>query len=189
MSRLARTALAGIVSVAAVAVGSLAVGSPAAAAKPVARASLSDASGARVGEVVFKGFGRHVVRATITIEAPGAPGLGDFHGLHIHTVGSCVAPAFTSAGGHWNPTSEAHGQHTGDLPSVLLSTTGRAFLEVETPRFDVDDLFDADGSAVVLHVGRDNFANIPADPYGGAVGATLTTGDAGGRFACGVVTR
>ena len=57
----------------------------------------------------------------------------------------------------------------------------------------MSELLDADGSAVVLHAGRDNFANIPAayssgePPVAGPNAATLGTGDAGGRFACGVV--
>ena len=63
----------------------------------------------------------------------------------------------------------------------------------ETDRFNVSALLDADGSAVILHAGRDNFANIPAtyssgDPaVPGPNAATLGTGDAGGRYACGVV--
>ncbi|MGH6782053.1 MAG: superoxide dismutase family protein, partial [Sphingomonadaceae bacterium] len=26
------------------------------------------------------------------------------HGLHLHMVGKCEAPGFTTAGAHWNPT-------------------------------------------------------------------------------------
>jgi superoxide dismutase, Cu-Zn family len=160
---------------------------PASAAKPLARATLRTADGTAVGEVVFKGHKKHADRVTVSIDAPNAPNLDDFHGLHVHTTGTCTAPGFTSAGGHWNPTSSPHGQHVGDLPSVLLGSAGSAEMEFVVPRFHVGELFDADGSAVVLHVGRDNFANIPADPYGGPVGGTLATGDAGGRYACGVV--
>jgi superoxide dismutase, Cu-Zn family len=66
---------------------------------------------------------------------------------------------------------------------------------VVTDRFRLADLFDADGSAIIIHVGADNLANIPARYVQAATGtpgpdaATLATGDAGGRFACGVVTR
>jgi Cu-Zn family superoxide dismutase len=126
--------------------------------------------------------------------------LGDFHGFHVHTTGVCTpAPSgatnvpFGSAGGHWNPTGAGHGSHTGDLPSVLVQADGRAHQELDTDRFDVQELLDADGSAVILHAGRDNFANIPAayssgePPVPGPNAATLSTGDAGGRYACGVV--
>ena len=53
----------------------------------------------------------------------------------------------------------------------------------------MNDLFDADGSAVIVHAGPDNYANIPTR-YTGPVpdATTLATGDAGGRVACGVVT-
>ena len=90
-----------------------------------------------------------------------------------------------------------HGSHTGDFPSILVGPDGRGRAEFETPRFDVGQLFDADGSAVVLHAGPDNFAHVPigggkyedpnnwfnnVDPAG-----TARTGDAGGRYGCGVV--
>jgi superoxide dismutase, Cu-Zn family len=189
MHRTARMLGAAVALTVVAATVALVTSPPAGAKKPLARATLLTADGSEIGEVVFEGHKKHADRVTVSIDAPGAPNVDDFHGLHIHATGSCVAPAFTSAGGHWNPTGAHHGQHVGDLPSVLLSATGTATLELSTPRFDVTALFDADGSAVVLHVGRDNFANIPADPYGGPVGATLTTGDAGGRYACGEVRR
>src|SRR5437899_2480543 len=31
------------------------------------------------------------------------------HGFHIHEKGDCSAPDGSSAGGHWNPMSVAHG--------------------------------------------------------------------------------
>lgn len=189
MRKLVRGLVAGGTAVAALGVAMVVAGPSADAARPLARAALVDAAGTPVGDVVFKGYGANADRAIISIHAPGAPNLADFHGLHLHAVGSCVAPGFTSAGGHWNPTGADHGHHVGDLPSVLISQSGQAYLDVTTPRFSIEDLFDADGAAVVLHVGRDNFANIPVDPYGGPVGGTLNTGDAGGRYACGVITR
>jgi Cu-Zn family superoxide dismutase len=81
-----------------------------------------------------------------------------------------------------------HGAHKGDLPSVLITAEGETYSEIETDRFNVSDLLDAagDGSAVVLHAGPDNFANIPS-AYGEPNATTLATGDAGGRYACGVV--
>ena len=109
-----------------------------------------------------------------------------FHGFHIHTIGRCDAPGFTTAGGHFNPTGATHGAHAGDLPSLLVTGDGEAFLATATDRFSIADLRDADGSAVMVHSGLDNFANIPAR-YGGPDQETLNTGDAGSRLACGVV--
>jgi superoxide dismutase, Cu-Zn family len=175
----------------------LTAGSPAEASRPLARAVLHNAAGAEIGEVVFKGDGTYANRVEVQLELPaGAPGLGSYHGFHVHTIGACVAPSFGSAGGHWNLVAGAtHGHHTGDLPSVLLSSDGTAYAEFETHRFDVTQLFDADGSAVVLHAGADNFANVPLGPgryqdpdnwYNAPTG-TANTGDAGGRYGCGVV--
>ena len=168
---------------------------PRAAKQPMARATLVNAAGDKVGEVVFKGPGKYADVVEVKIVASPAPNLGSFHGFHIHTTGVCnPAPSgstnvpFGSAGGHWNPAGANHGAHKGDLPSVLMTAEGETYAKFETDRFNVTDLIDAagDGSAVVLHVGRDNFANIPA-AYGGPNAATLATGDAGGRYACGVV--
>jgi Cu-Zn family superoxide dismutase len=170
-----------------------------AAPKPLVRAALHDTAGTEVGEVVFKGSAGVITRVEVELTAPGAPNRGDFHGFHIHTTGTCdPAPSgsanvpFGSAGGHWNPGGAAHGSHAGDLPSVLLHGDGHSYAEFETDRFSVASLFDSDGSAVILHVGRDNFANIPSTYSSGGVAgpnaATLATGDAGGRYACGVVT-
>jgi Cu-Zn family superoxide dismutase len=86
---------------------------------------------------------------------------------------------------------------TGDLASVLVAADGTVHAQFETQRFDVNQLFDADGSAVVLHAGPDNFGNVPIgggkyeDPnnwYNAATG-TANTGDAGSRYGCAVVQR
>ena len=172
------------------------ISTPASAAKPLARATLVNAAGIPIGEVVFKGPGKYADRVEVEISSSAVPNLGTFHGLHIHTTGVCTPTnsgttnvPFGSAGGHWSPTVANHGAHKGDLPSVLITAQGKTYAEFETDRFNVTELLDlaGDRSAVVLHVAADNFANIPVDPYGGPVGNTLTTGDAGGRYACGVV--
>lgn len=191
-----RTAAVLVITAAAVAAAAIVAQSPAAgAAGPRARATLRDTSGQVVGEVVFRGRGEHTDQVVVELEAPAAPGLGAFHGIHAHSVGSCdpnpsgsTNAPFGSAGGHWNPTGANHGSHSGDLPSVYLNLDGRTRATFESDRVDVAALVDAsgDGSAVVLHVGPDNFANIP-DVYGPPNAATLATGDAGGRYACGVI--
>ncbi|MBI2368736.1 MAG: superoxide dismutase family protein [Deltaproteobacteria bacterium] len=112
------------------------------------------------------------------------------HGFHVHAVGKCEPPAFTSAGGHFNPRGQSHPNHAGDLPVLLANANGNAALTFKTDRFKVEDLFDADGSAFIIHAAPDNYANIPKDRYRpDPDAATLATGDAGGRAACGVITR
>lgn len=116
-----------------------------------------------------------------------------FHGFHIHSVGTCDPSGervFASAGGHLHADEQTHGQHTGDLPSLLATESGTALLIVTTDRFTLEALIDEDGSAVVIHATADNFGNIPADRYDpDADEMTLNTGDAGGRVGCGVITR
>jgi superoxide dismutase, Cu-Zn family len=135
---------------------------------------------------------------------------GEFHGFHVHTTGECdpesVDPAtgdvvpFFSAGGHLNPEDAKHGEHAGDFPVLLVNEDETAWASFVTDRFKLRDLFDEDGSAIIIHAGRDNYANIPATtPTGdsryhshledvfGPDSLTLATGDAGSRFACGVV--
>jgi superoxide dismutase, Cu-Zn family len=152
-------------------------------------AALSDANGQKVGVAVFKERHREVeVSAAVWRLPPG------FHGFHVHTTGRCVPP-FTSAGGHFNPAGVGHGDHPGDLPSLLVNRDGTGELEFETDRFALSDLLDDDGSALMVHAGRDNFANIPARYHShvtdtfGPDAETLATGDSGARAACGVVER
>ena len=132
---------------------------------------------------------------------------GQFHGFHLHTTGKCdpdaVDPAtdekvpFFSAGPHFNPDSDIHSEHAGDFPVLLVMKNGHAKEKFVTDRFKLSQLFDDDGTAVIIHEGRDNYANIP-DRYhshwsltSSWTGLELTkaTGDAGNRFACGVVRK
>jgi superoxide dismutase, Cu-Zn family len=151
-----------------------------------ATAVLHDAAGQRVGVAVFKErHGKVVVSAAVSGLEP------EFHGFHVHAVGECVPP-FTTAGGHFNPGGMVHGEHAGDLPSLLVNEDRTGQLQFTTDRFSISELFDADGSALIVHTGRDNYANIP-DRYTNPTGATgpdaetLATGDAGARAACGVI--
>jgi Cu-Zn family superoxide dismutase len=149
----------------------------------VASATLMDAAGRKVGVVWM----REDRRGDVVHIAAGVRDLPPgFHGFHIHTTGRCDPPTFTSAGGHFDPTGATHGGHAGDLPSLLVNQDGTATLATATDRFSIADLRDADGSAVMVHSGPDNFANIPAR-YGGPDQETLNTGDSGSRMACGVV--
>ena len=151
------------------------------------KVKLVDASGASAGIVRLSEKGSSVtVRAEVEGLTPG------FHGFHVHSIGECVAP-FTSAGGHYNPTGTGHGSHAGDMPSLLVLDDGTASLQFATDRFTVAELFDADGTAIIVHALPDNFANIPTryqsttEGTFGPDSATLATGDAGGRAGCGVV--
>jgi superoxide dismutase, Cu-Zn family len=165
-------------------------------------ARLKDANGNFVGVVRFEKEGEEVeVRAWVKNVAPA----GEFHGFHVHATGKCdpnaVDPAtgnvvpFFSAGGHLNPTDAVHGHHAGDFPVLLVQSDGHAEEKFDTDRFRLRQLFDQDGSAVIVHAGLDNYANIPERYHShtedvlGPDSVTQATGDAGVRFACGIVRR
>ena len=135
-----------------------------------------------------------------------------FHGFHIHSVATCDPAAvdsggnpvpFFTAGGHYNPvTTNTHGAHSGDMPPLLVTQDGTAYLRFRTDRFKNKDLMDEDGSAVIVHAGADNLANIPGstatggeryhshvDDVFGPDTATKATGDAGARYGCGVIAK
>ncbi|MEV0668765.1 superoxide dismutase family protein [Mycobacterium sp. NPDC050441] len=165
-------------------------------------AELKTADGTAVATADFQfadGF------ATVTVETttPGklAPG---FHGLHIHSVGKCeansVAPTggapgdFNSAGGHFQVPGHSGHPSSGDLSSLQIRADGSGKLVTTTDAFTAEDLLAGAKTAIMIHEKADNFANIPPEKYqqvvGGAPGpdqATMATGDAGSRVACGVI--
>lgn len=180
-----KTSLA-LAALLAIAAGVLTVNALAGDKEPAAAAaSLRDASGNTIGTVRLlpRSDGAVSVRAHVESLPAG------FHGFHVHAQGVCDPP-FTSAGGHFNPTSASHASHAGDMPVLLVNQDGSATARFETDRFRIADLLDDDGSAVVVHESADNYANIPTRYSAtGPDAATLATGDAGGRLACGVVNK
>jgi Cu-Zn family superoxide dismutase len=162
-----------------------------------AKAAVVDVNGNSLGTVILQPIGNKLaIAGRLTGIAPG------FHGFHIHSVGVCdphatdatgaVVP-FASAGGHLNPGGATHGHHAGDLPVLFVSADGKASAAFETDSTTFAQIFDADGAAMIIHAGPDNLANIPtrysAAGVAGPDAATLATGDSGGRFACGVITK
>jgi Cu-Zn family superoxide dismutase len=156
---------------------------PGAGASRHASATLVDAGGRNVGTVQLAERPAGVVAVTGTLHdlPPGS------HGIHFHAVGQCDgATSFASAGAHFNPGARKHGldspegPHAGDLPMVVVAADGRAALDMSTDRVTLGEgpasLFDADGSALVLHADRDDQRTDPS-------------GNSGARIACGVVTR
>ena len=91
------------------------------------------------------------------------------HAFHIHGVGKCEPP-FTSAGGHFNPAGKKHGMMAADGALVVEVLNPAVTLEKGKP----NSLFGPDGTALIVHAGKDDYKTDP-------------TGDAGGRIACAVV--
>lgn len=170
-----------------------------------ARAVLHNAAGDRLGTVKFIQQGsKTLVKAEGLEFVTLTPG---FKGFHIHANGVCnptaVDPAtgatvpFFSAGGHYNPGGTTHGDHGGDMPVLQVNEDHSAWTRFKTDHFDVDEII---GRAVIVHVGADNFGNVPigtgATQYtpnstgttnATATGLTANTGNAGARYACGVI--
>lgn len=158
---------------------SLLVGCSMAAPGTRASAELKDKDGKIVGTAMLREQSGGVL---VRVEAKGlTPGL---HAVHVHAVSRCEAPGFTSAGSHFNPADRKHGHksaegaHAGDLPNMLVAKDGSGRFEVLTDgitlRAGALSVFDADGSALVIHAGVDDYSTDP-------------TGNAGDRFACGSI--
>lgn len=148
--------------------------------------------------VVLKdGTGKDVGTATIS-DGPGGTGVeialnlnglppGE-HALHFHATAKCEGPAFTSAGGHFNPTNAHHGinnpaspkPHAGDMPNVAVNPNGTAKLTVENSAVTLgsgdNSLFANGGTALIIHAKADDLMSDPS-------------GNAGDRIACGTITQ
>ena len=141
---------------------------------------LRDAKNQSVGEATLRDTPNGVL---ISLSLRGLP--PGAHGFHIHAVGKCEPP-FESAGGHFNPSAKSHGfenaggPHGGDLPNVIVAADGGVQVEVVASGVTLQTgpgaLLDADGSALVVHSGPDDYTTDPA-------------GNSGARIACGVVAR
>lgn len=104
------------------------------------------------------------------------------YAIHLHAVGKCDAPKFTTAGAHFNPTMKQHGRdnpmgpHEGDLPNVVVGSNGTGDIDYTvagmTLKGGTAPLLDADGAAIVLHAGPDDYRTDPS-------------GNSGDRIACG----
>ncbi|GGM18218.1 superoxide dismutase family protein [Deinococcus aerophilus] len=150
----------------------------------IASVELRDVRGRVVGEAELREDPAGVVTLRIQLQGFQEAVPGE-HGLHLHAVGACT-PTFATAGGHFNPSSRPHGylnrdgHHAGDLPNLRVDADGNATLQVRTSQVTLSEgahsLFDADGAALVLHTGPDDYLTDPA-------------GASGDRIACGVLTR
>jgi Cu-Zn family superoxide dismutase len=143
----------------------------------VVTAELARGDGSRAGVATISRRGDGLF-LSLSAEAPAE---GTF-GMHLHAVGTCQGPDFTSAGPHWNPEMKQHGldnpmgAHHGDLPNVTAGADRRITLEYKLPDFVISGptgLLDADGGALVIHEKADDYKTDPS-------------GNSGKRIICGV---
>src|SRR6267154_5293987 len=106
------------------------------------------------------------------------------HAIHVHAAAKCEGPAFTTAGGHFNPDMKHHGlqnpdgPHAGDMPNFTVAADGTAKTAVVAPGVTMGDdshsVFSNGGTALVIHANADDMKSDPA-------------GMAGARIACGTI--
>ena len=123
--------------------------------------------------------GKCKISAEITGLKPGQ------HGFHIHQFGNLTQGCKT-AGPHYNPAGNVHGgpdsevRHVGDLGNVIAGEDGVAKYEIEDHLVSLWGENTVFGRAFVVHAGIDDLGV-------GGHELSATTGNAGGRLACGVI--
>lgn len=145
--------------------------------RPGAQAKLYDATGREAGFVMLTQQKEGELAGVLNVNGivPGS------HGIHIHSVGKCEAPGFTTAGPHLNPEGKQHGlmnpagAHEGDLPDVVVAADGTGHATF-VAKSNLPALFDADGAAFVVHAGPDDMKTDPS-------------GNSGARILCGVLEK
>lgn len=100
------------------------------------------------------------------------------YGIHLHSVGKCDAPEFTTAGPHWNPGMKQHGfdnpmgAHAGDFPNLVVNAAGIGSFDAKL-QGSFADAIDADGLSIIIHEKPDDYKTDPS-------------GNSGTRLICGV---
>lgn len=106
---------------------------------------------------------------------------GTQQAIHIHEKGICQGN-FESAKDHFSPHGREHGaphdhSHAGDLGNLQPDKDGNAKFNYETDKLSlIGDERSVLGKSIIIHDGKDDFRSQPS-------------GNAGGRFACGVIAK
>lgn len=104
------------------------------------------------------------------------------HGFHIHEKGDCSADDASSAGGHYAPNNNPHGDpskdphHFGDLGNIRANEKGVAEVTVtlKNATLTKGDRYSLLGRSIVIHANEDDLSSQPS-------------GDAGKRIGCVVI--
>ncbi|KAL3518449.1 hypothetical protein ACH5RR_021038 [Cinchona calisaya] len=107
------------------------------------------------------------------------------HGFHLHEYGDTTNGCM-STGAHFNPKGLTHGapeddvRHAGDLGNIVANGDGVAEATIVDDQILLSGPYSVVGRALVVHELEDDLGK-------GGHELSLTTGNAGGRLACGVV--
>nr|WDE17993.1 chloroplast copper/zinc-superoxide dismutase 10 [Litchi chinensis] len=107
------------------------------------------------------------------------------HGFHLHEYGDTTNGCM-STGAHFNPNNLTHGapedevRHAGDLGNVVANADGVAEVTIVDNQIPLSGPNTVIGRALVVHELEDDLGK-------GGHELSLSTGNAGGRLACGVV--
>lgn len=152
-------------------------------AAKTAKALLKDKTGASFGTVTFTAQSDGKVKLDINLVPTSTLASPGDHAIHIHAGSSCEPPAFTTAMGHWDPTTMMHGNpassphHSGDLGNVTLDSAMKGTKtmtsgEMSLTTGQANSILNL---AVIVHRAQDDFTSQPA-------------GNSGARIACGIIT-
>ena len=148
--------------------------------KTIVVSEMIGSSGDPIGKAVLS---QEAGGTRIQLDINGLP--AGTYGVHLHAVGKCETPAFTSAAGHFNPGMTQHGrmnpagEHAGDLPNLVVGADRHGVLDAVKADLRLADgaapLLDGDGAAIMVHAGPDDYKTDPS-------------GNSGARIACGVIS-
>jgi len=152
-------------------------GGPGSTASGESRVVLAPTAGNRAKGELTLATSADGVRITGTIDGlePGTE-----HGFHIHEHGDCGTADASSAGEHFNPGGDPHGNpaigahHAGDIHNLKSDARGVAQVDTTVDGVSLGGPNDIRGKAIIVHASADDYATQPS-------------GNSGARIACGVI--